>query len=160
MFALVVTGCNNPAALKSQNQLVEAQNLINELTARVDNLEAEVNMLTAEVLPKFVGSSAATTFNIAPFLRRHLEREFAGNPQLPKSFWEERLNQARLDLMGGRPTYDDVLAEKEFYEAWRDYAKMLRRNSDGFTRGNWQVGDEHLSRLDYLQLQLKWLSER
>lgn len=132
---------------------------IAELTVRVDRLTAEVSKLTAEVGPREPASSFTTTYNPPPFLDRYLVREIEGRNQLPDSFWEERLEQARLGLTGGNPTYEDVLAEREYYRVWLDYTSWLKQNNKGFVPRSWQVGDEQLSRLDFLQLQVLWLAE-
>lgn len=160
-FAVLVTivglGCNDDTEIQ---RVLESENRIDELTSKVEQLEAEVLMLTAEVSPRFVGVSAATTLNPAPFVGLYLQPEIAETRETPASFWTDRLDRARAGLMGGSPTYEEVLAEKEYYEDWLDYTSWLKQNSDGFTRVSWQVGDEYLSRLDYIQLQLKWLRER
>ena len=122
LIALLATGCNSTTGSQAESsgsemdQLVlEQGDQIAELITRVDRLEAEVSTLTAEVAPRRVGAPVATTFNPAPFLGQFLERDFAKG-RLPESFWEERLSRARLGLMGGSPTYEDVLAEREYYE--------------------------------------------
>ncbi len=153
LLALLASGCNSTTGSQSEDR-------ISGLIVQVDRLEAEVSRLTAEVAPRKAGAFVTTTFNPAPFLGQYLEQSIAETSRLPESFWEDRLSRARRGLMGGAPTYEDVLVEKAYYEGWLDYANWLRKNSDGFTRGLRQVGDEHLSRLDYLQLQLQWLLER
>lgn len=163
LLALLATGCQSSTGPGTDELVLEVGRInvkVSKLTVEVDRLVAAVSMLTAEVAPRQASASLTTTFNPAPFLRQYLGRDIAELTQLPESFWEDRLNRARLGLMGGKPTYEDVVAEKEYYEGWLDYANWLRQNSDGLTRGLWQVGDEHLSRLDYLQLQLQWLLER
>ena len=119
LLALLATGCNSSTASQPESLgtgmdqlVVEPGNQITELIARVDRLEAEVFRLTAEVAPMEPGSSYTTTYNPPPFLDRYLVREIEGRNQLPDTFWEERLEQARLGLTGGNPTYEDVLAER------------------------------------------------
>lgn len=160
LLTLFAIRCNGTTGSRYENQIPELIAKVDRLEAEVSALTAEVSALTTEVAPRTVGASVVTTFNPAPFLGQFLEREIAEIRRLPESFWNERLSQARLGLMGGAPTYEDVLDEKEYYEGWLDYTNWLRQNSNGFTRALWQVGDEHLSRLDYRQLQLEWLIER
>ena len=158
-FVLVVALAMVAGAVIYETRFDIRQDMSNmsELSGRVDSLEVEVLRLTAEVAPRKANGYAATTFSPAPFLGGYLEREIAGTSQLRVSFWEERLSRAQRGLMGGSPTYEDVLAEKEYYEGWLDYANWLTQDSDGFTPWLWQVGDEDRSRLDFLQLQLYWL---
>lgn len=166
LLALLATGCNSTTGSQPQSLgtgtdelVLRLGNQVANLIVRIDRLEAEVSTLISEVAPSKVGPSV-TTFNSSPFLGQNFQQEIARSGRLSESFWEDRLSRARLGLMGGSPTYEDVLAEKEQYDGWHEYVNWLRQNNNGFTHRSWQVGDEHLSRLDYLQLQLQWLLER
>ena len=166
LLILVTVGCTNttssepqPVAAQTDQTGPKLERQIAELAVQVDRLAEEVSKLSAEVGLREPASSFTTTYNPSPFLDRYLVQAIEESNQLPDTFWEERLEQARLGSAGGLSAYEDVLIQREIYKGWLDYTSWLKKNNKGFVRGSWQVGDEQLSRLDFLQLQVQWLAQ-
>ena len=155
---LLLAGCADDAVSPVETQAGER--VVKELADDIHRLEEELEAmkrdllaLVAETAPMEVDAPGMDSLPV-PLGGRVLLSHFRSPFVWEEAYWNDRLSRAQRDLTGGSPTPEMVAAERAYYESWLEYVDSLQKNNTTFAPGVRLVGGDHLSRLDYLQLQI------
>lgn len=156
-LTLFLAGCSDEV---SPAETQARESVVTELADDTDRLEEELGAmkrdliaLLAETAPMEVDAPGMDSLPV-PLGASDLLRHFKPQSVTEEDYWSDRLSRAQRGLMGGSPTPEMVEAERAYYETWLEYVDSLQKSNTTFAPGVWQVGADHLSRLDYIQLEV------